>query len=139
MLLMAPAVFPAATPANVVTIRKAVRQIVGDNQTRNDARAGALAQAKREALEQAGTYLEVLTVVKNARLEKDEIIALASGILRSRIVREKPFVDGSAMGIQVVEWSLPCPQLGLACRWSGNWLCESAPSPRCYLLLLRWC
>ena len=42
-----------------------------------------MAKAKREALEIAGTYIESLTVVKNSQVDKDEILALASSVLKA--------------------------------------------------------
>ena len=62
-----------------------------------DARA-----AVREALEEAGTYLESLTVVHNMRVKKDDVLALAAGVLRVRIIEEAPYMEGRALGMRVV-------------------------------------
>ena len=38
---------------------------------------------ERETLEMAGTYIESLTVVKDSQVDKDEILALAAGVLKA--------------------------------------------------------
>ena len=49
---------------------------MGDNDTRADAKRLALLDAKRLALEQAGTYIEGISEVKNLDLAKEEIWAV---------------------------------------------------------------
>ena len=93
---------PQTGMAQVQTIRKEVRQIFGGSQSADDARVGAIARAKREALEEAGTYLESLTIVRNRELQEDEILALSSGVLGTTVVEEEPFLKGGAFGIRVV-------------------------------------
>jgi len=78
-----------------------VRQIFGGAQSPDDARIAAMTRAKREVLEKAGTYLESMTVVQDYRVSKDEVLALAAGVLRAEIVSEKKFVAGEAFGIEV--------------------------------------
>ena len=48
--------------------------------------AFALQKAKRLAVEEAGTYISSLTVVLNHHLQKDEVTALASGVVQAKIV-----------------------------------------------------
>jgi hypothetical protein len=64
----------------------AVEEIVGRDQSQEQVEAFALQKAKRLAVEKAGTYISSLTVVRNYRLARDEITALASGIVRTEIV-----------------------------------------------------
>ena len=54
---------------------------MGDNDTRSDAKRLALLDAKRRALEQAGTYVESETHVKNLEVTKDEIRAFTAGLI----------------------------------------------------------
>ncbi|MCH7478089.1 MAG: hypothetical protein IIA14_08305, partial [SAR324 cluster bacterium] len=100
LLLVGLFVLAPQPSAETKTIRIEVRQVFGGSQSPDDARVAAIARAKREALEEAGTYLESLTVVRNAQVKKDEILALASGVLQTQIVTEEPFVEGSAL-----DWS----------------------------------
>jgi hypothetical protein len=61
-----------------------------------------VAKAKREALEMAGTYIESLTVVKNSQVDKDEILALAAGVLKAEVVSQKNYASEDAFGIDIV-------------------------------------
>jgi hypothetical protein len=87
--------------AEIQSYTKTVRQVFGGGQSPDSAATYALARAKREALEEAGTYLESMTVVRNAAVASDEILALAAGILKSEIVERKNFMDGEQFGIEV--------------------------------------
>jgi tetratricopeptide (TPR) repeat protein len=93
---------PTFAVCEVQTITHSVRQAFGGSQSPDDARIAALAKAKREALEMAGTYVESLTVVKNARIEKDEILALAAGVLTAEVVSQKNYSTEDAFGIEIV-------------------------------------
>lgn len=69
--------------AEIKVFEKEVEAIVGEGQAQSQVESFALQRAKRLAVEEAGTYLSSLTVVKNYQLQKDEVTALASGIVRS--------------------------------------------------------
>ncbi len=79
-----------------------MKQPFGGSQSPDDARIAAIAKAKREALERAGIYVESLLVVKNAIVEKDEILALTAGVLQAEVVSQKNYVTGDAFGIEVI-------------------------------------
>ena len=74
---------PVSTFGEIQTITHTVKQPFGGSQSPDDARISAVAKAKREALEMAGIYIESLTVVKNSQVDKDEILALAAGVLKA--------------------------------------------------------
>jgi hypothetical protein len=82
---------PSAVFGEVKTVTHTVRQPFGGSQSPDDARVAAIARAKREALEMAGTYVEALTVVKDSRVEKDEILALTAGVVKAEIVSQKNY------------------------------------------------
>lgn len=67
--------------AEVRTITVIGEYRMGDNDTRADAKRLALLDAKRLALEQAGTYLESLTEAKNLQVSGDELRAYTAGIV----------------------------------------------------------
>jgi hypothetical protein len=69
---------PVSAVGEIQTVTHTVKQSFGGSQSPDDARISAVAKAKREALEMAGTYIESLTVVKNSQVDKDEILALAA-------------------------------------------------------------
>ena len=92
---------PGISNAEIKTYIHTVKQSFGGSQSPDDARVGAIAKAKREVLEKAGTYLESLTIVRESVVEKDEIIALAAGVLKAEIVSQKNFATEDTFGIIV--------------------------------------
>ncbi len=67
---------------------------MGDGETPSVAESRALLQAKRVALEQAGTYVESYTKVKNIQVTEDEIKVLASGIMEVEILEKQRTIVG---------------------------------------------
>jgi tetratricopeptide (TPR) repeat protein len=92
---------PGISHAEIKTYIHTVKQSFGGSQSPDDARVGAIAKAKREVLEKAGTYLESLTIVRENVVEKDEILALAAGVLKAEIVSQKNFATEDTFGIVV--------------------------------------
>jgi len=92
---------PLSAFGEIKIITNAVKQPFGGSQSPDDARIAAVAKAKREALELAGTYVESTTVVKNAQVEKDEILALTAGVLKAEVVSQKNYTTDDAFGIEV--------------------------------------
>lgn len=92
---------PISAIGEIQTVTHTVKQSFGGSQSPDDARISAVAKAKREALELAGTYVESTTVVKNAQVEKDEILALTAGVLKVEVVSQKNYTAGDAFGIEV--------------------------------------
>ena len=92
---------PLSAFGEIQIITHAVKQSFGGSQSPDDARIAAVAKAKREALELAGTYVESTTVVKDAQVEKDEILALTAGVLKAEVVSQKNYTTGDAFGIEV--------------------------------------
>ncbi len=75
--------------AEIKTIEADSTYIMGDNDSKVDARRIAVQEAKRKALELAGTYVEGLTQVKNYRLSKDEIKSYTGGVMETEVVSEQ--------------------------------------------------
>jgi regulator of sirC expression with transglutaminase-like and TPR domain len=78
------------------------KYVMGDLDTKKDARALALMEAKRSALEQAGTYLESSSEVKNYELTKDEINSLTSGVVSVEILKEDWKMSGENLMVTVL-------------------------------------
>jgi hypothetical protein len=93
---------PVSTFGEIQTITHTIKQPFGGSQSPDDARISAMAKAKREALEMAGVYVEALTIVKDAKVDKDEILALTAGVLKSEVVSQKNYATGEGFGIEVV-------------------------------------
>jgi len=80
---------PLQANADIKIIETESSYIMGDNDSKIDARRIATQEAKRKALEYAGTYVESLTEVKNMSLAKDEIKAYTAGIVETEIISEE--------------------------------------------------
>lgn len=63
--------------------------IMGDGETPSVAQERAIQEAKRLAVEQAGTYLESFTEVQNMQLTRDEIRVFASGVVQTTVIEQK--------------------------------------------------
>ena len=73
------------------------KYVMGDMDSKKDARMLALMEAKRIALEKAGTYVESSSEVKNFSLTKDQINTLATGIMSVDILKEDWKMSGENM------------------------------------------
>jgi len=80
---------PNISPAETETIFADHKFVMGDNDSKNDARRMCLLEAKRKVLERAGTFIESHTKVKNYQLAKDEISAYSAALLKIDTVKEK--------------------------------------------------
>ena len=83
----------------IQTFSYSVTQPFAGSQSPDDARIAAIAKGKTEVLEKSGTYLETKSVVENFTLTKDQIIALASGILSVDVLSQKNFATDEGFGI----------------------------------------
>jgi tetratricopeptide (TPR) repeat protein len=93
---------PVSAIGEIQTITHTVKQPFAGSQSPDDARISAVAKAKREALEMAGTYIESLTVMKDSQVDKDEILALAAGVLKAEVVSQQNYHTEDAFGIDVI-------------------------------------
>lgn len=76
--------------------------VMGDSDTKVEARKIALEHAKRLALEKIGTYLESETVVKSGQLTKDEIKVYTSGIIQTTVLSENmSLLEGKTTVFQI--------------------------------------
>jgi len=74
---------------------------MGDGETPSVAESRALLQAKRMAVEQAGTYVESYSKVKNLQLTEEEIQVLASGLMEVTILDKKRSIAGDGFNFSV--------------------------------------
>jgi tetratricopeptide (TPR) repeat protein len=77
------------------------KYVMGDLDSKKDAKALALIEAKRLALEQAGTYIASSTEVRNFQLSKDQINTLASGIISVEVLKEDWKLSGENMVVTI--------------------------------------
>src|SRR5574341_2609231 len=92
---------PAAAATEVRTLTATGEYRMGDNDTKTDAKRLALLDAKRQALEQVGTYLEGVTEVKNLRVTKDEIRSYTAGIVEVVEQATRTTLEGETTVVRV--------------------------------------
>jgi tetratricopeptide (TPR) repeat protein len=74
---------------------------MGDGETPTVAESRALLNAKRTALEQAGTYVESYSRTKNYQLTADEVKVIASGLMQVTILEKKRTIVGDGLSFWV--------------------------------------
>jgi len=79
-------IFISPAFGEIKVFEQEVEEAVNRGQSQEQVEAFALQKAKRLAVEEAGTYISSLTVVRNYQLQKDEVTALASGVVQAKVV-----------------------------------------------------
>ncbi|OQY18732.1 MAG: hypothetical protein B6I36_06250 [Desulfobacteraceae bacterium 4572_35.1] len=90
---------PTTLLAENKVFERQVDQPFAGNQSPQDAYVAAVARAKSEVLDMAGTYIESLSVVKNSVLTQDEAVALAAGILKTEVIERKNYATSKTFGL----------------------------------------
>ena len=101
LLLLVLVLIPYISHAETKTIYETNKYVMGDNDSKNDARRMCFLEAKRKVLEKAGTYIESHTQVKNYKLEKDEINSYSAALLKVETVKEEWKFIGENMAIYI--------------------------------------
>lgn len=80
-----------ATPAvaQVETLATSHTYIMGDNDSRNDARHICFLEAKRKLLEMAGVYIQSHDQVVNSELTKSQITSYSAAVLGVEVIKEE--------------------------------------------------
>ncbi|MEQ1843960.1 MAG: TonB family protein [Nitrospira sp.] len=68
---------------------------MGDGETPLSAEAMVLQKAKQRALEEAGTYVESYTHVRNLDLTVDEIKTIAGGVMKTEVIEQTRALEGN--------------------------------------------
>src|SRR5213593_3135971 len=89
IILLAALVLPTAAFAEVQTFTATHTYILGDHDSKDDARQRCLLEAKRKILEQAGVYIESASEVKNFDLTKDKITSFAAAVMQVKNTKEE--------------------------------------------------
>ena len=85
---------PVVSFAQTRTIISEGSYNMGDAETPSVAESRALLNAKRAALEQAGTYVESYSKTKNFELTEDEVKVISSGLMQVTVLSKKRTVVG---------------------------------------------
>ncbi|MCX5723537.1 MAG: hypothetical protein NTX84_03260 [Nitrospirae bacterium] len=87
--------------AETKTIVSEATYSMGDGETPSFAEAMVLQRAKQRALEEAGTYVESYTHVRNLDLTVDEIKTIAGGVMKTEIVEQNRALEGNGVRFYV--------------------------------------
>lgn len=88
IILFAAFVLPPIAFAEVQTFTATHTYVLGDHDSKDDARQRCLLEAKRKILEQAGVYIESASEVKNFDLTKDTITSFAAAVMQVKDTKE---------------------------------------------------
>jgi len=99
LILIALILIPSITHAKTETIFADHKYVMGDNDSKNDARRMCFLEAKRKVLEKAGTYIESHTQAINYQLTKDEINSYSAALLKVETVKEEWKFVGENMAV----------------------------------------
>ena len=88
MTLLAALILPTGAFAEVETITATHTYILGDNDSRNDARQLCFLQAKQKVLEQAESFIQSHSVVNSFELTKDQMTSYSAAVLSVELVKE---------------------------------------------------
>ena len=80
---------PVLVMAETKTFIKEYSYQASESDSKVTSRNNALAQVKRQLLEELGSYLESHTEVKNYELNRDQIVGLTAGIVQTKILDEQ--------------------------------------------------
>ena len=89
IILLAALILPTVAFAEIQTFTATHTYILGDHDSKDDARQRCLLEAKRKVLEQAGVYIESASEVKNFDLTKDKITSFAAAVMQVKETKEK--------------------------------------------------
>ena len=82
-------IFPTVVFAEIQTLTATHTYIMGDHDSKDDARQRCLLEAKRKVLEQAGIYIESASEVKDFDLTKDKITSFAAAVMQVKDTKEE--------------------------------------------------
>jgi hypothetical protein len=89
IILLAVLVLPTVVCAEIQTFTATHTYILGDHDSKDDARQRCLLETKRKILEQAGVYIESASEVKNFDLTKDKITSFAAAVMQVKDTTEE--------------------------------------------------
>lgn len=83
------------------TIETSHTYLMGDSDSKNDARRLCFIEAKRKAIEQLGTIVTSKSTVKDYRLSSDEINTFSAALVKVETVNEEWKFIGSNMAVEI--------------------------------------
>jgi hypothetical protein len=103
LIALLAAITLAVTPANAkpTVLTESCSYVMGDNDTKNDARQLCFLQAKRKLLEKAGAFIQSKVTVQNGRLTKDQVATYSAAILQVEVTKERTTYNGQNMVMEL--------------------------------------
>ena len=89
MTILAVLILPPVVFAETQTYTATHTYILGDRDSKEDARQRCMLEAKRKVLEQAGVYIESVSEVNNFDLTKDKITSFAAAVMQVKDTKEE--------------------------------------------------
>jgi TPR repeat protein len=89
IVLLTALILPTVAFAEIKTFTATHTYVLGDHDSKDDARQRCLLETKRKILEQAGVYIESASEVKDLQLTKDKITSFAAAVMQVRDTKEK--------------------------------------------------
>jgi TPR repeat protein len=97
IILLATLALPTVTFAEIQTFTATHTYILGDHDSKDDARQRCLLETKRKILEQAGVYIESASEVKDLQLTKDKITSFAAAVMHVTDTKENAGFENEHM------------------------------------------
>ena len=99
IILLTALILPTVAFAEIQTFTSTHTYILGDHDSKDDARQRCLLEAKRKMLEQAGVYIESASEVKNFDLTIDKITSFAAAVMQVKDTKENFGFDNGHMSL----------------------------------------
>jgi len=87
----------AAAPSSIT---ETCSFVLGDNDTKNEAREVSFVRCKRRLPEKAGSFIQSNVQVTNGKLTKDQVTTYAAAVLSVEVVNERFFFKGESMVLE---------------------------------------
>jgi len=101
LILVAVLAGSGAALAKITVLTEKCSYVMGDNDTKNDARKLCFLQAKRKILERAGTYIRSQVKISQGKLTADQILSFSAAILNVETTNEKISFNGQNMVMEL--------------------------------------
>jgi hypothetical protein len=103
LIALLAAITLAVSPANAkpTVLTESCSYVMGDNDTKNDARQLCFLQAKRKILEKAGAFIQSNVTVEGGRLAKDKVASYSAAILQVEVTGERTTYNGQNMVMEL--------------------------------------
>ena len=92
---------PLMAHAKTETIYASYKYVMGDNDTKNDAKRICFLEAKRLLIEKAGVFVQSETTVTDYKLTKDQITSYTAAILKVEVANEDIKFIGETQAISM--------------------------------------